>query len=287
MTRYDYEFRKLEAHFQAIPARKVQYAGAALFARRANGLGLEDDENIVRQFDLSGTAEFWEIELSEPMTCVDFIRSLAGHFCKIEWRPGLSEEEQKKLGPAAERVNDSVKVGIRQALRAARSYGEPWFLVIPEPPPSTKLDPKAWMRFVPSDVVFVPPDPPSDGIDLTKLRVRPREAAMWMLSNAMRRHLVPPSLVAALQATHEPPPPQSGQAPTMPRKRGPKGKKTATVASAMQTAIATGNHTRASLHTATEESLVAEFGTTRYTCREARKIALSKQVAEITPTTDK
>ncbi len=276
VNRYDLHFRRWEAHLRAIPLQKIGAARGALFEHRANGFGPEDDEAIVRQFDLSGIGEFWEIELSEPMACVDFTRSLASHFFKIEDRPGLADEERLKLGPAADRVVDSIKAGIRQALRAARGYGEPWFIVIPEPPPSTKLDPKAWMGFVPSDVVFVPPDPPADGIDLNKLRVQPRAAVAWMLSSAQRRHLVPPSLVAALQVAREPQPLQDAQALKAPRKRGPKGTKTAGVASAMQSALATGKHTRASLEGATEESLVAEFGTTRYTCREALKTVLSE-----------
>ena len=276
MNRYDHHFRRWEPHLRAIPLQKVGAARGALFEHRANGFGPEDDEAIVRQFDLAGMGEFWEIELSEPMTCVDFTRSLASHFFKIEDKPGLTDAERLKLGPAAQRVVDSVKAGIRQALRKARSYGEPWFMVIPEPPLSTKLDSNAWMGFVPSDVVFVPPDPPVDGIDLNRLRVQPRAAAEWMLSSAQRRHLVPPSLIAILQVGHEPALRPSSQEPNVPRKRGPKGIKTAGVASAMRSALATGKHTRASLTAATEESLVAEFGTTRYTCREALKVIRSE-----------
>ena len=193
MNRYDHQFRNLEAHLRAIPANKLAYAKDGLFQHRANGFGQQDDEAIVRQFDLSGMAEFWEIELSEPMKCVDFVRSLARHFYTLDWRPDLNEEEAKQLGPAAERINNSVKTGIRQALRDARSYDEPWFTVIPEPPKGKKLDHRAALDMLP-DTVFVLNDPPVDGIDLNKLRVRPRSAVEWMLASAQRRHLVPPSL---------------------------------------------------------------------------------------------
>ena len=210
MNRYDHHFRSLPRHLRVIPMQKVAFARGALFEHRSEGFGPADDEIVVRQFDLSGMAEFWEIELSEPMACVDFTRSLASHFYLIEDMPDLTAAERKKLGPAAERVVDSVKAGIRQALRAARSFDEPWFTVIPEPQLGNKLGPKAWMGFVPSDVVIVPPDPPVDGIDLSKLRVQPRPAVNWMLASAKRRHLVPPSLVALMSTmSDECPPPEA------------------------------------------------------------------------------
>ncbi len=276
MNRYDHQFRGLPALVKVNAANKVLFALSGIVQHRNNGFKPEDDDAIVRQFDLSGMAEFWSVVLSEPMKCADFSHALAVHFMVIEHKKGSTDAEKLASRQAANQAVDVAEVQLQAALRRARIDGEPWFIEMPEPPLSTKLDAKAWLGFVPSDTYIEPPPPPADGVDLSRLKVRPRAAVEWLLAMPMRRHLVPPSLAAALQAAHEPSPLQSGQAPKVPRKRGPKGEKTAAVASAMQSALATNKHTRASLKAATEESLVAEFGTSRYTCREALKTVLSE-----------
>ena len=199
MNRYDYGFRALPAFIRANASQRVSAARGGLIQHRSNGFGPEDDEAIVRQFDLSGMAEFWEVELSEPMECEAFAHTLAIHFLVITERPSVSDEDRKKFGPAAMCVVDGMRAGVRKALRDARSYSEPWFMDIPAPAPNSKLDENYGFGFVPRGIVVVPPEPPSDGIDLSKLRVRPRAAVEWMLASPKRRHLVPPSLAATFQ----------------------------------------------------------------------------------------
>lgn len=221
MNRYDHHFRSLPAIIRMNAAQKVGFARGGIIQHRCNGFGPEDDDAIVRQFDLSGMAEFWDIVLSEPMPCEDFIHALAVHFLIIEHKPNGTDADRLASGPAASRAVDIVKAGLRSALRQARIDGEPWFIEVPEPLPSTKLDAKAWLGFIPSDVVILPPDPPSDGVYLSKLKVRPRAAVEWLVDMPKRRHLVPTSLVEgirpqALQKIASPPELQRSGAPGRP-----------------------------------------------------------------------
>ena len=203
MNRYDHAFRMLPALVRVNAAQKVGFARGGIIQHRANGFGPEDDDAIVRQFDLSGMAEFWGVVLSEPMECADFAHALAIHFMVIEHTPGGTDSDRLASGPAARRVVDAVRAQLLSALRRARIDGEPWFMDAPEPPPSTKLDAKAWLGFVPSDTFMAPPDPPPDGIDLSKLKVQPRPAVDWLIAMPKRRHLVPPSLVAMMALKSE------------------------------------------------------------------------------------
>jgi len=200
VNRYDHTFRSLPKVSRAGAIQKVGFARDALLQHRNNGFGPEDDEAIVKQFDLSNMTEYWEIELSEPMECHAFAYLASVHFFIIDTKGKTTAEELKATAPAASKIVDHIRAGVMTALRAARAAGEPWFIEVPEPPPGRKLDPNAWFGFVPSDVVIVPPSPPSDGIDLSKLKVRPRAAGEWMLGMPKRRHLVPPSLAAMLKS---------------------------------------------------------------------------------------
>ena len=218
MNRYDHHFRMLPLSMQTNGLQRVEYAHGAIFQHRANGFGPDDDEAIVRQFDLSGMTEYWDLQLSEPMRCFDFARVLAVHFFVIILDSNSTAEDVKASGPAASKVEQIKRVGVMAALRAARADEEPWFMTIPAPQPSSKLDTKAWFAALPSDVVIVRPDPPSDGIDLSKLKVKPRAAAEWLLAMPKRRHLVPPSLVGCLRGvdvsvTDTPPKTRRGRKP--------------------------------------------------------------------------
>lgn len=199
MNRYDHHFRSLPAAVRVNAAQKVVFALGGLMQHRDNGFGPEDDEAIVRQFDLSGMAEFWEIVLSEPMACNDFAHALAVHFMVIEHLPGGTDADRMGSGPAASRAVDAVKVQLLSALRRARIDGESWFIDVPEQRSSTKLDAKAWLGFVPTDTFMAQPDPPPDGVDLSKFKVRPRAAVDWLFAMPKRKHLVPPSLISVLQ----------------------------------------------------------------------------------------
>lgn len=218
MNRYDHHFRALPPAIQSNGLQQVEHAHRAIIQHRGNGFGPEDDDAIVRQFGLSGMAEYWDLELSEPTPCFDFARLLASHFFVIVLRADNTADALKASGPAALKVQEIKRAGLLTALRAARADEEPWFTTIPEPPPSSKLDRKPWLGFVPSDMVIVEPDPPSNGIDLSKLKVRPRAAAEWLYSMPKRRHLVPPSLVRCLRGNDvpvvdAPPKPQRGRKP--------------------------------------------------------------------------
>ncbi len=199
MNRYDHHFRSLPPLIRANANQKVGYARGAILQHRANGFGPEDDEAIVSQFNLSGMKEFWDIELSEPMACEVLAHSLAVHFMVIEHKLDGTVEDQKASGPKAMQTIEIVKASVRAALRQARVDGEPWFMTVSEPQPNSKLDAKAWFGFVPSDTVVIPPEPQTDGIDLSKLKVRPRAAAEWMLAMPKRQHLLPPSLKTYLR----------------------------------------------------------------------------------------
>ena len=185
MNRYDRHFRSLTPFLQSNLVHRTGYARAALVEHRFNGFGPEDDDSIVRQFDLSGLDEFWDAQLSEPLGIKDFTDHLSVHFI----RAGSSSH------------SNMVRISLVVALRAARAAAEPWFIEIPDQT-SNNLVPDVWVGVEASDTLVVPPDPPLDGIDLSKLRVRPRAAAEWLLSMPKRRHLVPPSLAAFLQRDH-------------------------------------------------------------------------------------
>lgn len=200
MNRYDRQFRALPALVRVNAAQRAGYARGALIEHRSNGFGPDDDDAIVRQFDLSGMAEFWDVVLSEPMEAGDFAHALAVHFMVIEHKLNATAEDMLASGAAASRAVDAVRAQLRGALRKAYLDGEPWFVEMPELP-STKLDAKAWLGFVPSDTYIELPPPPADGVDLSRLKVRPRPAVEWLIAMPKRRHLVPPSLVAILRPT--------------------------------------------------------------------------------------
>lgn len=204
MNRYDHTFRALLRASRAGAIQKVGFARDALRQHRDNGFGPEDDEAVVQQFDLSGMTEYWEIELSEPMDCHVFAHLVGVHFFVIDTKGKTTDKELKATAPAASKIVDHIRAGVMTALRAARAAGEPWFIAAPEEQSSGKLvHPYRYVELPgrPSKVeiaLVVQPDPPVDGVDLSKLRVRPRAAAEWMLAMPKRRHLVPPSLGAFL-----------------------------------------------------------------------------------------
>jgi len=206
VNRYDHTFRTLPDHARRSGAQKAGFARIAICQHRENGFGSEDDEAIVRQFDLSGIVEFWEMVLSEPMACNAFAEALAIHFYEVRYRSKEEVDENNRRHRLASKVVNDSEAGIRQALRDARKHGEPWFIAAPEEQSSGKLvHPYRYVELPgrPSKLgiaLVVQPDPPADGVDLSKLLVRPRAAVDWLIAMPKRKHLVPPSLAAMLKS---------------------------------------------------------------------------------------
>ena len=189
-------------------AENILLARMALIQHRSSGGRPGDDDAIVRQYGFSGMAEFWDVVLSETMEAEAFVLALAVHFMVIEHRKGATGEEKLASGRAAAKAESSVCVRLRAALRRARMDQEIWFIEFPsrghitDPGPTYRevLIYSAEIGPPKRDLALVlPPGPPPDGVDLSSLKVRPRQAVEWLLSMPKRRHLVPPSLVAVME----------------------------------------------------------------------------------------
>lgn len=68
---------------------QVNIATLWISGSRSTGTGVSDEENVVRA-GLGGMAEYWQIQLSEPMPVSSFIHLLATHF----FEPTLTEGGQ-------------------------------------------------------------------------------------------------------------------------------------------------------------------------------------------------
>lgn len=115
--------------------------------------------------------------------------------------------------------------------------------------------------------------------------------ARWLSENPITRRFIPATLAAVVAPqTASPPSPMpttdlfsDEKRPAQARKRGPKSLKVPAVATAMRDAVSRRTLTCETLEHATEESLVAEFGTSRDTVRKARMIVLSEFVGDRVP----
>jgi len=177
---HDYRYRDLQRSlpgwFRESDGLREYWAHQALVLNRLEGGTAHDDEAIVRQHGFSSLTDYWKVWLSEPHKVTDFAHRLGVQFIELP-----------------ETMSDAPKAGILSALRAARDAGEPWFIEVPEKPDSGKL--KHPYRRVGNDYALVIPEAPDPFL---RLMVRPRDAALWLLSKPRWRHLVPPSLAKAL-----------------------------------------------------------------------------------------
>lgn len=140
---------------------RVRFTNATMLIRsnRITGSLLRGDEEILKECGYRDANEYWDVALSEEMTVSDFVTLLEGHLLD----PGRTADE---IHGRAVRISGLVE----DSLHNAWQNGENWFIGAKDA-----------------------------NSDFTKSRVRPREAAMWLLGRPLHKDRLPATLCAYLE----------------------------------------------------------------------------------------
>jgi len=140
---------------------RVRFNTATMRIRsnRITGSLLRGDEEILKECGYRDANEYWDVAMSEEMTVSDFVTLLEGHLLD----PGRTADE---IHGRAVRISKLVE----DSLHKAWQNGESWFIGAKDA-----------------------------NSDFTKSRVRPREAAMWLLGRPLHKDRLPATLCAYLE----------------------------------------------------------------------------------------
>lgn len=202
------------------------------------------DDEILRQNGFLDACEYWKVALAQEMEVPEFVRLLETHLLD----PARTAEE---ISGAAL----PIEMSIVQSLQEAFENGEGWLF-----------------------------QPRSGGNGLKSFRLRPREAAEWLLARPLDRDRVPDTLRACLELGGQcdlsiaPRAPGATAKEASPRKRGRKPEQISRVKLEMRAAIESGEMKPSDLEDVAEKRLETRFKASRDTCRKARTEVLLEYV---------
>jgi len=218
---------------------RLAFALEAISDARRFGDARSDDEVVAASGQYPSAAAFWRALLAVPLRALRFTDLLLTF--RTDPSDDLAKHNIKRL-----EIEHAVLEGIRN--------GAAWIF----------LDPLV-----------------TDGKYgfLGSMRVHPRDAALWLLSSPWA-HLVPPSMTTFLEASPRAPlAPLTVAAPSCAAPRlGRPDDLSQRIMDAMRDALERRTLTPEQLRTEPGKALVARFGASRTTCREARKKVLAEIV---------